>query len=893
MNTFAGVAFNGTFRDYQQNVLNNAQNHIKDGKIHIVAAPGSGKTILGLELIRRIQRPALILSPSVTIRQQWGERFCDNFLGGKATDGYISYDLKNPSLLTSVTYQALHSAYTKTTIPKEKSDSDEETESELQEDFSDFDLIKQIKACGIGTICLDEAHHLRSEWQKSLEGFISAVSDSVYVISLTATPPYDSTPNEWKRYISLCGEIDEEIFVPQLVAQKTLCPHQDYIYFNYPTQEEEDALNEHKARAVKCVNEILSGDIFNKILFAPVFSNYRDNEECILENAKGFIAILCLARYKGVKIPTDLITLVSPDGKLPDYDTTFAERAFQFVIDSPKIFGDELSDQLRKKLSQSGLTEKKAVTLNSNEKIDKMLVSSLGKLKSIEQIVLSETQNLGSNLRMLILTDFIKKDMMGILGTQESITAMGTVPIFEILRRCVGDRTNIGLLSGGLVILPNAVLNNAAAIAAAKNITFSSKPIGNTVYSEVTFGGSNKNKVTVMTEVFQQGLINILVGTKSLLGEGWDSPCINSLILASFVGSFMLSNQMRGRAIRMDKTNPYKASNIWHLVTVEPDISSNGNGSQNTIHGNDFATMERRFAGFLAPAYSRNVIESGIQRLDIIKPPYSREGIERINSQMLSMSADRATMTNRWNCALGDSKRTEVLDINEVPASVQPQGYSFKNKLSLVFLIIAIIALLLSIIGFVTLGTLPLKAVSILVLVVALITGIISIVGIVKSRHFVSPKNTVKTLGNAILHTLIYTGEIRSSKALICVSSEKAGTNVVCTLRNATAHEKEVFKKAMEEMLSPIDNPRYLMIKVKGGKKMYYQSYACPAIIGAKKESAQLLASHLSLSMGRVDIVYTRTRSGRADLLNCRKYSYINVNKVYISGKKAAISEWS
>ena len=51
--------------------------------------------------------------------------------------------------------------------------------------------------------------------------------------------------------------------------------------------------------------------------------------------------------------------------------------------------------------------------------------------------------------------------------------------------------------------------------------------------------------VTAVTQLFQEGLIQVVIGTKSLLGEGWDAPCVNSLILASFVGSFMLSNQMR------------------------------------------------------------------------------------------------------------------------------------------------------------------------------------------------------------------------------------------------------------------------------------------------------------------------------------------------------------
>jgi len=72
MKDFSLIKFKWTFRDYQQKVLDNANKHLLDKKIHIVAAPGSGKTVLGLELIRRLGAPALVLSPSVSIKQQWG-----------------------------------------------------------------------------------------------------------------------------------------------------------------------------------------------------------------------------------------------------------------------------------------------------------------------------------------------------------------------------------------------------------------------------------------------------------------------------------------------------------------------------------------------------------------------------------------------------------------------------------------------------------------------------------------------------------------------------------------------------------------------------------------------------------------------------------------------------
>ena len=59
---FKDILFKGTFRDYQQRVLDNSSRFLLDHKINIVAAPGSGKTILGLELIRRLNAPCLIFS---------------------------------------------------------------------------------------------------------------------------------------------------------------------------------------------------------------------------------------------------------------------------------------------------------------------------------------------------------------------------------------------------------------------------------------------------------------------------------------------------------------------------------------------------------------------------------------------------------------------------------------------------------------------------------------------------------------------------------------------------------------------------------------------------------------------------------------------------------------
>ena len=49
MKTFpGGIAFKYTWRNYQQRVLSELDSYLDDGALHVVAPPGSGKTVLGL-----------------------------------------------------------------------------------------------------------------------------------------------------------------------------------------------------------------------------------------------------------------------------------------------------------------------------------------------------------------------------------------------------------------------------------------------------------------------------------------------------------------------------------------------------------------------------------------------------------------------------------------------------------------------------------------------------------------------------------------------------------------------------------------------------------------------------------------------------------------------------
>ncbi len=105
-----GIAFAYRWRNYQQRILDELNPKLTDKHLHIVAPPGSGKTVLGLEVMLRLNKPTLILAPTLAIRDQWAQRFCELFLRTTQEPDWISKDIREPRLITIVTYQGLHAA---------------------------------------------------------------------------------------------------------------------------------------------------------------------------------------------------------------------------------------------------------------------------------------------------------------------------------------------------------------------------------------------------------------------------------------------------------------------------------------------------------------------------------------------------------------------------------------------------------------------------------------------------------------------------------------------------------------------------------------------------------------------------------------------------------------
>ena len=151
--------------------------------------------------------------------------------------------------------------------------------------------------------------------------------------------------------------------------------------------------------------------------------------------------------------------------------------------------------------------------------------------------------------------------------------------------------------------------------------------------------------VKIITELFKKTDISVLIGTVALIGEGWDAPFVNTLIIASSISSYVTSNQIRGRAIRIDKNNLSKESNIWHLVCLEKC----GN---KYIKGKDFEKIEKRFNFIEGLDLTEDILKSSINRFDNFDDFFVYEDITKINDIMLDESSKRELISKRWFRAL-------------------------------------------------------------------------------------------------------------------------------------------------------------------------------------------------------------------------------------------------
>lgn len=862
------IKFKYTWRGYQERVLAEMNQYLSDRALHVVAPPGSGKTVLGLEAMLRLDKPTLILAPTIAVRNQWVDRFCELFLQTGQVPEWISCDIRRPAFLTVSTYQSLHAACG---VARKKKEAEE-------------DVIALLQQQNIQTVIADEAHHLKNEWWHTLRKLHTTLSP--IIVGLTATPPYDVSPAEWDRYISLNGPVDTEITVPELMREGDLCPHQDYIYFSRPSKQEMEAFNDFRRRAEALFHEIKTdAELLQAIEALPLWQMAEEHLEWIYDHMAYYSAMLIYLHAAGREVPLSFLEITGNETPhLPPFDYEWAETLLDLYLSKEKamfVGCEEHQESLENRLLRAGIIEKGQISFLQNQKISAAFASSIEKLKSIRDIVRFEYLHSGKELRAVVLADYIRKEYLtaGPAADLES-GKLGVLPIFEMLRREDLAGLRLGVLTGSVVIIPQdalPVLQEKLKSCGIPDISSSTLPYDDR-YVQLSVNETTRNVlVKQVTDIFQSGHIEVLIGTKSLLGEGWDAPALNTLILASCVGSFVLSNQMRGRAIRTQRGNGQKTGNIWHLVCTDL-ISPTG--------GADMEMLQRRFRSFVGVSVMQDGgIENGVRRLGLPDNMAHWEALKQFNEKTLALAADRQGLTDRWKQGL----QRGVCMIEEIKIPTESDYKQKAHRLKQLYLTRSIAFLMAGLCsGLLSFGADMLNAFFQTkfrsendIKFFLMVAGALGV--ILFGRQFLHVlrlylqyrdiTKDIRGISEALLQTLVKMNVMQTPQGdlSVCVDKDCMG-GIYCHLEGGTNYEKSVFTQALSEIVSVIDNPRYLILRKSKALLCLPQTdyHAVPEIVGRKKEWASYLADCWKKRVGDNELLFTRSPGGRKALLKAR-----------------------
>ena len=895
---FGAIGFNGKLRPSQVAAVSviEPQLDIQGKHLHIVAPPGSGKTVLGLYVwANLVRKPTLVLSPNSAIQAQWAARTDLFDLDGK--EKFISTDPKKPGLLTSLTYQSI-------TMPKRGGNELNEAAIELwienlianeeaideenalgwiedlkiknsdyyedrisvyrkkvRDEFSKHgnalwtlsesakNNLQRLKDIGIGMIILDECHHLLHHWGRVLTEVREYFDDPI-VLGLTATPPdfQHYQEEDAKRYQEFFGEIDYEVPVPALVRDSNLAPYQDLAFFVRPSQNELNYVAQ-----VDDEFKVLLDDLFeeqdydnavlplDKWVFKALderitpggkkenWDNFSKRNDAFANAGRTFLLNTIGSIPEGVPYPPEYL-LNSYQNKLAilrpvlDRYVRYGLRRSESEIDHEKA---ELVTQ-RLRMLGTQITETGIRPCASP--VGRIMAYASSKTKAISTILSSEMQALGGDIRAVIITDFEKTSATTLVEGVMDDEAGGAVAAFRQAVQCENvDLLNPILMTGSTVLVDDDL---AAEFLAAANDWINERNLAITLVDEIRGNyheivGKGKDWIPryyslMITEFFQLGITKCLIGTRGLLGEGWDASRINVLIDLTTVTTSMSINQLRGRSIRLDKQWPEKVANNWDVICLAEEFT------------NGFSDYERfkKKHKQLYGVCDDGAIEKGVGHVHAAfteaEPEGVSEGMSLFNEDMLRRSRNRSHVRGLW----GIGQPFHANPTSAVEAKLGGGGAGgFKFG---------------------------------------------------KEKSQWTDESLVQAVSLTIVNSLIHLGMI--SRNCRADGGDRGGGWVRLHLEHATQEESALFAACLEEILGPMQKPRYVISRsskfitdtwlskimpeviakfFRPVKERLVMYHTVPKVLAASAEKAEIFQRYWNEFVSPSELFYARSKEGK------------------------------
>ena len=697
---------------------------------------------------------------------------------------------------------------------------------------SSSETLKRIAALRPGALILDECHHLVGHWGRVLSAAHEMLGHPV-IIGLTATPPDvdNKDPRDVKRYQSFFGPIDYEVPVPAIVKDGFLAPYQDLAYFVAPTDEELKFVAEADERLDELVKELCQ-----PVTVEADSENEQSETETPLHNLPGWIT----ETLQHLRLPTGNVDswtsfekrdpsfalasrqfLTSHSITLPDGVPALSEdsdSSTQFdqlvpVLDryvrhhlrrSPDESQQELGKRIVRSLRLLGVQITETGTRACSSPVSRVLAYSKSKCAATIPILKQEIDSLGDTIRAVIVTDFERSSAVSAeLGELMDDESGGAVAAFkQLLTDDATDALEPILVTGSTILIDDEIedefLNASRSWLSERNLNveLTSKPV--LEFRQIIGKGrdwSPRVYIEMITALFQQGLTKCLVGTRGLLGEGWDANRINVLVDLTTVTTSMSINQLRGRSFRLDPQWEEKIANNWDVVCIAPEFQKGFDDYQRFMrkHKNLYGVTDdgaiEKGVGHVHPAFTE------------LKPEGLEGNTNVLNAEMLQRCSRRTHARELWK-------------IGNPYQSVAVSAVEFKNVSSE------------------KPGFPPFKG---------------------KAVQW-NDDTLVHAVAKAVLASLIEVELIRSSVNLN--HGVLGGGYVRVFVAGGTEQESELFSASMNEVLGPLGTPRYVIERMVDLRMETFLSRILPGVVGryfrkSHRELAMLHAVPTSLAKNK------------------------------------------
>lgn len=518
-NPLADLGFRYPLRKYQKEILELIKLKLEKGErqLHIVAPPGAGKTIIGLQLITELKAPALVVCPTTTIQAQWGQKL-DLFVPPEL-DGFPLQDVigthedKPLKPITLLTYQVLstpgreqeyleklaHDSWINELCSSAKLSQgeaelrvmelmqnnskayDKEISrhlSRLRRKLADVIDLKEVlhpnamallqafRRQKFRVVIFDECHHLTDYWAAVMTQIVNMLDDAI-VIGLTGTPPEGKSASQETRYVSLVGEIDYQVPTPALVREGGLAPFQDLVYFTEPTEKEERFLEEQHEEFHALLQELIESEppLLTQWVSERLAESSTNKKESFLARRTELSAAMVRFAWKH-KLPLppniELSESLTQSPLIDDWMAILEDFSLNFLKVSASTDNHQLYERIRHAVTKLGYGLTERGLRKQASPVDRILAFSKSKPQAVATILETEYRNLEDRVRAAIVTDFEKmsatsvKTAKGVLSAESG----GAVAVLrELLEQPIGQFLNPCMVTGSLLLVDRRIAN--------------------------------------------------------------------------------------------------------------------------------------------------------------------------------------------------------------------------------------------------------------------------------------------------------------------------------------------------------------------------------------------------------------------------------------------------